>query len=91
MPEHQDSCDNLSSGTELDYAAAVAFGRAALGQRSILLHGFSLGSLALALFLAGFSFAIESLRNRGGATDFTELQDFDVKFPALIFDTEHVA
>jgi hypothetical protein len=82
--------DSLA-GAELDDAAAVAFGGAAFGQGSVLLHGFSLGGFALALFLARFCFAIEGLGNGGGTADFTEVKDFDVKFAALVSDAEHVA
>ena len=75
----------------MDDATAVAFGGAAFGKGSVLLHGFSLGGFALSLFLACFGFAIEVLGNGGGTADFTEVQDFDVKFAALVFDAKHVA
>jgi len=75
----------------LDDATAVAFGRTAFGEGSVLLHGFSLGGFALALFFAGFGFAVEGLRNGGGTADFTEVQDFNVKLAALVLDAKHVA
>jgi hypothetical protein len=55
-----------------------------------LLHGFSLGGFAQALFLAGLGFTVEGLGDGGGTADITQLQDFDVKFAALVSDAEHV-
>jgi hypothetical protein len=76
---------------ELDDAAAVALGGAAFRQRRILLHSFTFGGFALALLLAGFGFAIQGLRNGGRTAHIGYLQDFNMKFAALVADAEHVA
>ena len=71
--------------------AAVAFRWAACGQLFELPHGFALGGDFQALFFTLFGFAVEGLCDRGWAADFTEQQDFDMKFAGLAGDLQHVA
>jgi hypothetical protein len=72
--------------------ATVAFGRA-FGWRGEVqwAEEFALfGSLAAGLF-AGFSFAVESLGDGGGASLLAEGEDLDFELAALVFDMQLVA
>jgi hypothetical protein len=71
--------------------ATVAFRRPACRELFELPHGPAFGRNFQALFLAFVGLAVESLRDRCGAADFTEQQDFYVKFAALVRDPQHVS
>ena len=62
-----------------------------LRQRRKLLHGFALFSEFETRFAAGFSLAVERLRDGGGAAHLAEYQNFNLEQPAFIFNLQHVA
>ena len=82
---------NLSFAAELDDAAAVALGGAALGEGGELLHGLAFGGEVEAGCLALFGFAIEGLGDGSGAAHVAELEDFNVELAALVADDKVVA
>jgi hypothetical protein len=74
--------------------AAVAFVGALAGSGCGPGHGaeeFAFFGCFAAGFFALFGFAIEGLRDGGGASLLAEGDDLDVKFAAFVFDVEHVA
>jgi len=81
----------LEAAAEAGEGAAVAFVGAGVGQA--LPGGESLaffGGLGAGL-LAGFGFAVESLRNGRGASCFAEREDFHLKDAAVVGDGERVS
>jgi hypothetical protein len=70
---------------------AVAFRRPAYREFFELAHGFAFGGDLQALFFALFGFAVEGLCDRGWAADFTQQQDFYMKFASRARDSQHVA
>lgn len=71
--------------------AAIAFGGAAFGEGSELLHSFSFGGFALTAFFALVGLAVERLCNCGRASDVGDAQNLNVEFAGFVPDAEHVA
>ena len=79
------------SAAELDDPSAIAFGWPASRQFFKLLHGSALRCYFLAELPTGVCFAVERLRDGGGATHFAEQQDLDLKIAALVADSQLVS
>ena len=74
------------AATELDDSAAVTFVGASGGELLPLPGSLAFGGCFQARFAAGVSFAVEGLRDWGGAADIAEEQDFDLEVAAVVGD-----
>jgi hypothetical protein len=83
--------EGSASPAELDDSSAIAFGGPVGGQLLELTHCLALGCYLQTLLDAGFCFAIESLRDRRGASDVAEQQDFDLKVAAFVGYLQHIS
>jgi hypothetical protein len=82
---------SLTSSPELDDFAAVALRWPAFRRWRELHQGLALLRKLQAQFTAGFSFAIERLRNRRWAAHLAEKQNLDLKVAALGLDLQELA
>lgn len=88
---HELSKAHLRTAAELDDAAAVALGRAALRPRLELVQALAFGGNFEAQLTAGVRLAVERLSDRGWAADVAYGENFNVEIAGIVGDVQLVA